>query len=180
MAKNANVLIIRHGEKPASGTGLTVAGQERAQAYIVYFQNYPANGTPLKLNYLFAAADSNDSHRPRLTIEPLSKAIGVSIDASHKDKDYKKVADDIKGHSKYDNGNILICWHHEEILDFANKLGVDPSKLPATADWPASWPGSVYGWLLQISFDGNGNVQPSQTFCISEALMHDDTEAPPG
>lgn len=180
MAKNANVLIIRHGEKPATGTDLTVAGQERTQAYTVYFQNYSANGTPLKLNYLFAAADSNDSHRPRLTIEPLSKAIGVSIDASHKDKDYKQVADDIKGHSKYDNSNVLICWHHEEILDLASKLGVDPTKLPSTANWPPSWPGSVYGWLLQISFDGNGNVQPSQTFCINEALMHDDTEAPPG
>ena len=180
MAKNANVLIIRHGEKLETGTGLTVAGQERAQAYIVYFQNYPANATLLKLNYLFAAADSNDSHRPRLTIEPLSKAIGLSIDDTHKDKDYKKVADDIKGHSKYDNSNILICWHHEEILALATDLGVDPGKLPSTADWPASWPGSVYGWLLQISFDANGNVQPSQTFCISEALMHDDTEAPPG
>jgi len=180
MAKNANVLIIRHGEKPETGTDLAVAGQERAQVYVIYFQNYSINSSTIKLNYLFAAADSTDSHRPRLTIEPLSKAIGLSIDDKHKDTDYKKVADDIKGNSKYENSNILICWHHEEILDLVKELGVDPAKLPPTANWPSSWPGSVFGWLLQISYDGNGNVQPSQTFCISEKLMYDDTEAPPG
>ena len=72
MPKNTNILMIRHGEKPKSGTGLAVAGQERAQAYSIYFQNYLLNSSPVKLNHLFAAANSNASHRPVLTITPLS------------------------------------------------------------------------------------------------------------
>ena len=108
MPKNTNILMIRHGEKPKSGTGLAVAGQERAQAYSIYFQNYLLNSSPVKLNYLFAAANSNASHRPVLTITPLSTATGLKINQKHKDKDYQKVATDILTNSKYDGSSILI------------------------------------------------------------------------
>ncbi|MGH6822441.1 MAG: hypothetical protein ACREC4_02955, partial [Methylocella sp.] len=158
MPKKTNILMIRHGEKPDSGKGLTVSGQERAQAYVIYFQNYTVQSIPsasppgqIKLNYLFAAEDSSGSDRPYLTIAPLSTAIGLSIDAKHKDIDYQKLADDILQNSKYDNSNILICWHHGEILDLATALGVDASKLPPGANWPSHWPGGEYGWLLQLS-----------------------------
>lgn len=102
MPKNTNILMIRHAEKPDSGSDLAVAGQERAQAYVVYFQNYSINSSLVKLDYLFAAADSSASHRPRLTIQPLAAAIGLDINDKHKDKDYQKVADDILQNAKYD------------------------------------------------------------------------------
>jgi hypothetical protein len=51
MTKNTNILLIRHAEKPDSGIGLAVAGQERAQAYVVYFQNYLINSNLVTLNY---------------------------------------------------------------------------------------------------------------------------------
>ena len=50
MPKNTNILMVRHAEKPDSGRDLSVTGQERAQAYAVYFQNYILNGTVLELN----------------------------------------------------------------------------------------------------------------------------------
>jgi hypothetical protein len=63
MPKNTNFLMVRHAEKPDSGNELSVAGQERAHAYAVYFQNYALNGTLIKLNYIFASADSSQSER---------------------------------------------------------------------------------------------------------------------
>lgn len=188
MPKNTNVLLIRHGEKPASGDDLAVPGQERAQAYVIYFQNYaiqtapsaPGDSGPIKLNYLFATANSGKSDRPDLTITPLSHAINVAIDAKHKDKDYAKVADDILQNSKYDNSNVLVCWHHGEILDLATALGVDGSTLPKASNWPSTWPGGEYGWLLQVCYDGNGNLIDTQTLCINEKLMYDDQDDPPG
>ncbi|MBS1910486.1 MAG: flagellar basal body-associated protein FliL [Bacteroidetes bacterium] len=168
MPTNTNVLMIRHAEKPddPGDTGLAIAGQERAQAYVIYFQNITIGPAPVRLNYLFAAADSAESQRPRLTIQPLSDAIGVSIDDKHSDKDYQKVADDILQHSKYDGSNILICWHHGEILQLAEALGVPASSLPA------QWPGDVFGWLLELNFDADGTltVQPIS----SQKLMYDD------
>src|SRR5437870_2950563 len=76
---DATILIIRHAEKPDSGPGLTPAGHERAEAYVQYFKTFTLDSKPLKLDALFAAADSEKSHRPRLTLEPLSKALGLKI-----------------------------------------------------------------------------------------------------
>lgn len=174
MPKNTNILLIRHAEKPDAGTGLSETGQERAQAYAVYFQQHSINGNPVKLSYLFCAADSDSSHRPRLTIEPLAKATGLDINDKHPDKDYAKLAQDILQHSKYDNTDLLICWHHEEILALAAALGVNPAVLPPASNWPVSWPGRAFGWLLQICFDGIGNIAASQTLCTSQQLMYGD------
>lgn len=173
MPKNTNILMIRHAEKPKSGTGLAVAGQERAQAYVIYFQNYSLNSSIVKFDYLFAAANSSESHRPKLTIQPLATAIGLDINAKHKDKKYQKVADDILQNSKYDSSNILICWHHGEILDLAAALGA--KGLPPASHWPTKpWPGKVFGWVLQLCYDGDGNIIPTQTICINQQLMYDD------
>ena len=173
MPKNTNILMIRHGEKPHSGIGLAVAGEERAQAYVIYFQNYSLNSNLVKWDYLFAAANSSESHRPSLTIQPLATAIGLDIDAKHKDKDYQKVADDILQNSKYDGSNILICWHHGEILDLAAALGAN--GLPPASNWPTPpWPKDVYGWVLQLCYDADGNIDPSQTICLNQKLMYDD------
>lgn len=173
MAKNCNILLIRHAEKPASGTDLSIAGQERAQAYIIYLQNYQLNGATFKADYIFCAADSSDSHRPKLTIKPFADAIGLPIDDKHKDKDYQKVVDDLQD-SKYDGKNVVICWHHEEALALAAGLGASSSTLPATSKWPTTWPGDVFGWLLQICLDGSGKIDTANTICVNEQLMYDD------
>ena len=175
MPKNTNILMVRHAEKPDSGKDLSVAGQERAHAYAVYFQNYVLNGTLLKLNYIIATADSSKSDRPRLTMEPLAKAMGMEIAVRYQENDYQKLADEILANSKYGNRNILICWHHGEILQLAAALGVDVTKLPPESHWPSPpWPGEVFGWLLQVCYDGEGTLIPSKTFCINQQLMYDD------
>jgi len=180
MPKNSTILIIRHGEKPANGADLTPAGLARAAAYIRFFENYPPGGTtPLTVDYVFSAANSSASCRPQLTIAPFAATHGLPINDTYADTDFAQLAKYITG-GGYDNSTLLICWHHEEALDLAGSLGVDPTKLPSSANWPASWPGGpaptpdVYGWVLQIVYDSNGAVDTTQTFCTSEQLMYDD------
>lgn len=177
MPKNTNILMIRHAEKPASGPALTVAGQERAAAYSIYFQNYQINSETIKFDYLFAAKSGAHSHRPHLTIEPFSKAINVKINAraTVKDKDYQTLAGDLLTDSTYDNSNILICWHHGQILDFAAALLKGTPPLPPSSNFPTGkWNPTVFGWVLQLCWDANGDIIPSQTICINEKLMYDD------
>lgn len=182
MPKNTTILLIRHAEKPGGDdTGLAVAGQERAQAYVVYFQNYPPNAPPIKLDYLFASEDSDNSHRPKLTLKPLAQALDLKINHDYKDKDYAALVAEINGDSKYDNSQILICWHHHTILDLAAEFLKGQPSLPEGSNWPSSWPGGVFGWLLQLSFDGIGGVVPNQSSCINQRLMFDDNGPnPPG
>ena len=177
MPRNATVLMIRHAEKPVTSGDrtLSVPGQERAQAYVTYFQHLTLDGSgPLKLNYLFATADSDHSHRPRLTIKPLAQALPLPINDKHEDGDYPKVVAHLE-EPKYDGATILICWHHEKILDFARALGVEPAALPPESRWPTQgWPDDIYGWVLQLRYGTDGKVIPAQTRCWNQRLMYND------
>lgn len=180
---NSTILLIRHAEKPDSGSGLSPAGQARAEAYVEYFKNYTLGGTspgvPVRLDHLFAAADSPESERPSLTITPLALALGLAVDTSFNDKGYKVLARHLIGHDQFANSGILICWHHQHLLLLAEALGVDAAALPAASAWPDHWPDHVFGWLLQIRYDANGQVLPEQTLCLNEHLTDDDRRDPP-
>ena len=168
--KNAVILIIRHAEKPDAGHGLSAAGVARADAYVNYFKNYQVNGQPLKLTSLFATADSKQSHRPRLTLEPTSKALGLTIDSRFKDENYQGLVNELQ--SKPHGEGILIAWHHQKIPALLQALGADPKQvIPRT-----KWPESVYGWLTQLRYDENGHLIEAKR--IEEKLMPDDLSNP--
>jgi hypothetical protein len=150
--KNATILVIRHGEKPDKGAELSKAGKKRAKDYVSYFKNYTVNSKPLKVDYLYAAADTSASHRPRLTIEPFSKANGIHIDATISDAKYRELVEEIK--KKPQGKQYLICWHHEEIPQLADALGADSKSLIGTEKWPED----VYGWVIQLCYDSDGKL----------------------
>ena len=166
--KNAVILIIRHAEKSDDGNGLSPAGDARANAYVNYFKNFTIDGQPLKLDYLFVAADSKESHRPRLTIEPTSKALGLAMDTRFKDKNFQGLADEIQSQSH--GTGILIVWHHGEIPALLQALGADPGQVIPNAKWP----GDVFDWLIQLRYDQNGQLIEVKR--INEKLMPDDSK----
>jgi hypothetical protein len=153
---DATVLIIRHADKPENGDGLSPAGEARAKEYVNYFEHYQCDGTPIKLQALFAAADSKMSHRPILTLEPLSRAVGLPIDSEYKDKDYDKLVGDLR--STNHGRDILICWHHGEIPNLLRALGADAGQLIPGGEWP----GDQYGWVMQLRFNGKAHVSEAK------------------
>jgi hypothetical protein len=203
MFTNSNILLVRHGEKPGDpgqddpgdGPNLSATGWQRAGAYGSYFQTFTAvavdgsgNTKSVPIDYVFAAADNYEvSYRPRLTVSlfadaqanprPLSPCIA--------DKNYADLVS-LLGGTDYDSKNILVCWHHGEIIDLANALLTYNGKraMPALGSascWPpkgATWPSSVFGWLFQICFDSKGAPDVHWTRCLNEKLMPDDTQDP--
>jgi hypothetical protein len=168
--EDATILIIRHAEKPESGFGLSPAGEKRAEAYASYFKHFalPSNSQPLTPDYLIATADSAGSHRPRLTLEPLSKELGLKIDARFKNKNFEELAHELQTHKH--GHRILICWHHGEIPALAKAFGADPGKwLP-----DGKWPTDEFGWMLLLRFDHDGHLKPGESQCIHEKLMPED------
>ena len=175
MLRNTNILIIRHGEKPSTGDGLTLPGQARAQAYVSYFQNYLIDAEPLKWTALFAAASSTTSRRPYLTLEPLAKTLGLTIDAKYDDKDPETFVRFLNEHPNFENANILVSWRHSGMLELAEALGVEAHKLPTSANWVSKpWPACVFGWVLQICFNEHGEINTDKTQCVSQKLMFGD------
>ena len=155
--RHATVLIIRHAEKPNDGAGLAPAGEARARAYVEFFQNFKFHSDqPLKLDAIFAAADSRNSRRPRVTVEPLAQALGLTVNASYKDKDFQALADELQAH--HEGKNILICWHHGELPSLLSALGADPGALLPGGRWP----GEEYDWVVALRFDGEGHLKEAE------------------
>jgi hypothetical protein len=154
---DAVVLIIRHADKPEMGQGLSAAGERRAQSYARVFQEYAIDSQPLSLDYLLSAADSENSHRPRLTLEPLSKALGLKLDLRFTHQNCQDLVNALR--SETHGKHILICWRHGEMPELLRAFGVNPVKLLPNGVWPEN----EFGWVLQLVFDHDGRVIPGKT-----------------
>jgi hypothetical protein len=167
--KNSVILIIRHAEDPPSGHGLSARGEERAKAYVNYFQNFTVDSKQLEPNAVVVAADSKQSHRPRLTVEPFAKAANLPIDNRFADKQPADLAAELR--ANYQGKVILICWHHGQIPALLRALGADPATLLPSPKWPKD----VYDWVIMLSFDENGHVIPQSSRRITEHLLQGDS-----
>ena len=168
--QNCVVLIIRHAEDPANGHGLSPRGKERAEAYINYFQNFTIDGKRREPEAVLVAADSKQSHRPRLTVEPFAKAANLPIDNRFANKQPTDLAAELR--ANYQGKVILICWHHGQIPALLRALGADPETLLPNGKWPRD----VFDWVIMVSFDENGHVVPQGTRRITEHLLQGDSQ----
>ena len=167
--KNSVILIIRHAENPANGHGLSPRGEERAKAYINYFQNFTVDSKRLEPSAILVAADSKHSHRPRLTVQPFAKAANLPIDNRFANKQPADLAAELR--ANYQGKTILICWHHGQIPALLRALGAAHETL--LPNW--KWPRDVYDWVIMVSFDENGHVIPASTKRITEHLLEGDS-----
>jgi hypothetical protein len=168
--KDAVVLIIRHAEDADSGNGISPRGEERAEAYKNYFRNFTVDSTRRAPDAVFAATDSKKSHRPRLTVEPFAKAANLKIDTRFGNNQSADLAADLRANQQ--GKCILICWRHPYIPDLLRALGANPEDfLPH-----GKWPGSVYNWVILLSYDQDGRLIPSSSKRITEHLMPGNSE----
>jgi len=113
------VYLIRHGEKPDSGNGLSAQGVERAQCLRTVF----GASSSYNIGHIMAETpkSSGKRQRPYDTVEPLAEDLGLTVDVSCDRDDEDCVSDVVQ---KYDGpGNILICWEHHELNNIAEAIG---------------------------------------------------------
>jgi hypothetical protein len=164
------VLIIRHAEDGATGPGLTPSGQERAEAYKNYFLNFNVDSGRLEPAVIFAAKDSKKSHRPRLTVEPFAKAASLKIDTRFGNNQSTELAADLR--ANHQGKVILICWRHPYVPALLRALGADPASFLPNGKWP----GSVYDWVILLSYDQDGHLIAGSSRRINEHLMPGDSQ----
>jgi len=163
--KDAVVLIVRHAEDGGPGHDLAPRGHERAEAYKNYFLNFTVDSKRLEPAVIFAAKDSKQSHRPRLTVEPFAKAAKLKIDTRFGNNQSTELAADLRVNQQ--GKVILICWRHPYIPALLGALGATPKTFLPNGKWP----GSIYNWVIQLSFDQDGHLIPSSSRRIDEHLM---------
>ena len=163
--KDSVVLIIRHAEDGGPGHDLAPRGHERAEAYKNYFLNFTVDSKRREPAVIFAAKDSKQSHRPRLTAEPFAKAAKLKIDTRFGNTQSTELAAELR--ANHQGKVILICWRHPYIPALLGALGANPKTFLPNGKWP----GSVYNWVIQLSFDQDGHLIPSSSKRINEHLM---------
>lgn len=140
----ADILIIRHAEKPEleKDVHLNDRGRARAEALPGLFTTRFA-----RPEFLFAAAQSKFSNHSYETIAPLARALDLPIDNHLPDDKYRALAKLILADPRYRGKRILICWHHESIPRLAQALGA--------TDAPAKWRDKVYDRVWRLRYTGD-------------------------
>jgi len=168
--KDAVVLIIRHAEDGGTGRALAPRGEQRAEAYKDYFLKFTIDSTRREPQAIFAAKDSKQSHRPRLTVEPFAKAAELRIDTRFGNSQSADLAADLRANQQ--GKVILICWRHPYVPALLGALGANPKTfLPK-----GKWPGAVYDWVILLSYDQGGRLIPSSSRRINEHLLPGDSQ----
>jgi hypothetical protein len=168
--KEAAVLIIRHAENGGIGRDLAPRGHERAEAYKNYFLNFTVDSKRLEPGAVLAAKDSKQSHRPRLTVEPFATAAKLKIDTRFGNNQSAELAADLR--ANHQGKVILISWRHGDIPNLLRALGAKPEDLLPRGKWP----GSVYDWVILLSYDKEGRLIPGSSRRINEHLIPGDSQ----
>jgi hypothetical protein len=124
----ATVYLIRHGEKPSSGNGLSLQGRERAQCLRTIF----GVASQYDIGHIMAQTPQSDGsqQRPYDTVEPLATDLDLTVDTSCERDNSGCVAEVVKNYTS--SGNILICWKHTQLNTIAEALGAsDVSQYPS-------------------------------------------------
>jgi hypothetical protein len=162
---NNTVLIVRHSEKPESGPGLTPLGEARAQLYAKYFEPFQEEGLSIHVDGLYAGTDSKNSSRPRLTLEPLSKATGLPLHLNVGTKDSDALVLELKAeaHGRYP----LIAWRHGDIPILLAAFGASPDELLPGGKWPDD----VFDWVIVLTMGSDGRL-------VSARVIHEHLKVP--
>jgi hypothetical protein len=148
-AQPAQIVLLRHAEKPADPQALHLSkqGRDRAKALPEFFQRsqkVSRFGSPVAL---FASCPTRHGHgqRPQETLGPLAKALRLPIQTPYESEQYALLAYDILHHAEFSGKTVVICWVHEQMPQFAAALGVSPE--------PPKWKEDVYDRAYVITYD---------------------------
>jgi hypothetical protein len=147
-AAPAQVLIIRHAEKPASGDDLSPAGFARARELVQYFERTPAVtqfGTPVAIYAM--GFENGTSRRAVETVTPLAQALRLPVRSQYLKDQVAPLVREIMSTPAYAGRTVLICWEHNVIPQIAQEFGVRNA--------PGSWSEDDYWDVWRLVFTGN-------------------------
>lgn len=165
----AQVIIVRHGEKPDLGPDLSPKGFERAKALSVFFQTDSQVlefGLPIAL-FAQKQHDINNSFRPIQTLTPTAHSLGLPIHAPFLTDQQIEVAQLILNESRYDGRMVLMSWEHDAMKALVTAFG---------APTPPDYPSNRFDLIYKITFTDPANP----TFCCGlQKLMKGDQDTVP-
>lgn len=149
-AAPAQVLIIRHAEKPEDlkNPHLSAIGRTRALALSEFFRSDPRvlKHGPVAAIIAQQPLDRKKSVRCVETVQPLAQALGIGIIDRFQYGQAVELAEWLKSTPEFQNQSVLISAWHLDIVPLVRALGVDGIRQPV-------WPHETYDrvWILNFS-----------------------------
>lgn len=145
----ARLLVMRHAEKTGDkrDKDLSEAGWARAEKLATYIPQ--ALGRP---DFLVAASNSVKSKRPKQTLEPLAKALGLEIWAELDDEEVGEMVAELASEPEWRGKFGVISWRHSDLPRLIGALGAP------TGTYPDPWDSAVYDLMIEIVYDASGKT----------------------
>jgi hypothetical protein len=124
-AQPAEVIVIRHAEKPPDGNELSLPGQEWAAALAPYFLKTTELlelETPVAI-YAQSPKHETSSLRPIETVKPLADALILTINEACTRDQFREMFAEVMENAHYNGHPVLICWEHKAIPKMAKEFG---------------------------------------------------------
>ena len=168
-AMPAQILLIRHAEKPTQGdegSELSEQGWQRARLLPTLFQNRPELAKLGRPAALFAMAPQNEggSIRAIQTLKFVAETFNLPINSETKRDDFHQMILAIQKDSKLDGQFVVICWERKVLTDIAADLGVKNPPHLGSDQFDRAW---------LLSFSQTGAVLNLQDF--SQGLLPGDS-----
>jgi hypothetical protein len=136
--KPAQVILIRHAEKPPEGDDLSLKGKERAAALVPYFLGRPEVlqfKAPVAI-YAQGPKKEGSSRRPVETVKGLAAALKLDVIDKFTHDEYPQMVEEVLARPEYEGKTVLDCWEHKILPDIARAFGVkfhEPGLPPLTS-----------------------------------------------
>lgn len=152
---NLKVVIIRHGEKPKKGEGLSCTGENRARELPeVLYRKFN------KPDYIYVPAlgSGNPPVHGRMfqTALPFATKHDLSINKEYAGHDYKNISESVLKKS----GTVLMVWNHSYLPALVKNLGIDSPPRWHDNDFDSIWIITYPEGKAILSFDKEG-LSPS-------------------
>ena len=166
----AQVVLIRHAEKLATGGEVNRQGCERAYLLPNFFLNNPIVeqfGAPVA-TYAVAPNHAYSAVRAIQTIAPTAQALRLQVLDPATRLQYSLIVQQIMSNPNYDGKTVLIAWEHKAIPGLAEAFGATLSS-----DMK-KWPGKVFdeAWILDFA----GAPTPSVQIIAEDVLPNDNPD----
>jgi hypothetical protein len=130
-AMPAQILLLRHAEKPEAGGELSSMGWERARLLPTMFHRdeFKKFGDPVAL-IAMAPKDKKGSVRPIQTLKYVSDEFHLGINSDYTDEKVDEMVKFVTDNPAYQGKFIVICWNHGSVKKIVKGFGLKkPPKM---------------------------------------------------
>jgi hypothetical protein len=159
----AQIIIIRHAEKPEKGPCLSMRGEQRAAALPYYFESSELLvKSPLRAVFAEYKNKPLAALRSLETCKKIADHFGLSTDFSYHPSQSKELALGLLSNELLKGASVLICWNHTDIIDLVEALG---------GKGLTSWTEDIYDQTVILSYTSGNKI--SQQISLQKLLYGD-------